>query len=403
MPLKKSASKKAFSENVRTEMHHGHPQDQSLAIAYSVQRKARRKKHAEGGQPEPDPSPSPSKVDIILAPVKKYVKTHTDGGPKEYAEGGSISASNEKRPMPKDRHNDAMDIRENDHMRDNGEDGWTDRPDMKQSQNKPKTQPIKHPRMVPSDAFSARLYDREGNLQESAKPGKYNQQPDHWMDEEEAKKQGSSPDMTPEHSTHRKPYAKGGEVEASDKKHPKNPYEDDHLEHLDPSEDEGEMYADEHDEEDPIGHGPKPDMEEEHSTGKMPYARGGHVSLHDEEEMEHEDSIASAIMAKKAKERGHPAAMSDSDIDEMVMLYDGGMYAEGGEILESEHMEEPNNEDQMSFEALKKENYNSSDLDIDQPMDSNEHSPEHEPMDEHDEGITSEIRRRMKHKQFKQR
>lgn len=40
MPLKKSASKKAFSANVKTEMAHGKPQKQAVAIAYSVQRKA---------------------------------------------------------------------------------------------------------------------------------------------------------------------------------------------------------------------------------------------------------------------------------------------------------------------------------------------------------------------------
>lgn len=40
MPLKKSASKKAFSENVATEMRAGKPQKQALAIAYDVKRKA---------------------------------------------------------------------------------------------------------------------------------------------------------------------------------------------------------------------------------------------------------------------------------------------------------------------------------------------------------------------------
>jgi hypothetical protein len=38
MPLNKSGSKRAFSENVRTEMAAGKPQKQALAIAYSVQR-----------------------------------------------------------------------------------------------------------------------------------------------------------------------------------------------------------------------------------------------------------------------------------------------------------------------------------------------------------------------------
>lgn len=46
MPLKKSASKKALSENIRTEKH-AHPEmpiKQAVAIAYSVKRKAQGKK-----------------------------------------------------------------------------------------------------------------------------------------------------------------------------------------------------------------------------------------------------------------------------------------------------------------------------------------------------------------------
>lgn len=45
MPLNKSKSKKAVSENIRTEMAHGKPQKQAIAIALSIQRgvKARKK------------------------------------------------------------------------------------------------------------------------------------------------------------------------------------------------------------------------------------------------------------------------------------------------------------------------------------------------------------------------
>ena len=43
MPLVKSGSKKAMSENIRREMAAGKPQKQAVAIAYSVKRKAGRK------------------------------------------------------------------------------------------------------------------------------------------------------------------------------------------------------------------------------------------------------------------------------------------------------------------------------------------------------------------------
>lgn len=50
MPLTKSAGKKAFSKNVKAEMDAGKPQKQSVAIAYSVKRKAERKKGASHGK-----------------------------------------------------------------------------------------------------------------------------------------------------------------------------------------------------------------------------------------------------------------------------------------------------------------------------------------------------------------
>jgi hypothetical protein len=44
MPLKKSASEKAFKQNVRTEVKSGKPVNQAVAIAYDVQRRAKKKK-----------------------------------------------------------------------------------------------------------------------------------------------------------------------------------------------------------------------------------------------------------------------------------------------------------------------------------------------------------------------
>jgi len=44
MPLKKGKSKKVISENIRTEMHHGKPQKQAIAIAFSEARRGKKGK-----------------------------------------------------------------------------------------------------------------------------------------------------------------------------------------------------------------------------------------------------------------------------------------------------------------------------------------------------------------------
>lgn len=40
MPLKRGTSRKVMSENIKTEMEHGKPQKQAVAIAYSEARKS---------------------------------------------------------------------------------------------------------------------------------------------------------------------------------------------------------------------------------------------------------------------------------------------------------------------------------------------------------------------------
>jgi len=43
MPLKKSATPKAFSQNVKAEVRAGKPQKQAVAIAYAVKRQAQKR------------------------------------------------------------------------------------------------------------------------------------------------------------------------------------------------------------------------------------------------------------------------------------------------------------------------------------------------------------------------
>lgn len=51
MPLKTSASKEAFKDNIEAEVHAGKPVKQSVAIAYAKKREAqKRKKMWRGGE-----------------------------------------------------------------------------------------------------------------------------------------------------------------------------------------------------------------------------------------------------------------------------------------------------------------------------------------------------------------
>lgn len=136
MPLTKSASKKAFKHNIEVEMKSGKPQDQALAIAYSIKRKNR----------------------------------------KKMAEGGEISAKDEKRPMPENEYDDKHEISLNKSRHSMEGDGWSDKPNA-------------------SDKFEIRQKLTSGDPDESSP---------HTGESEE--------DMLRRHAMERAAYAKGGHV-----------------------------------------------------------------------------------------------------------------------------------------------------------------------------------------------
>ncbi len=84
MPLIKSKSKKAFEENVKTEMHSGKPQGQALAIAYQT-KKASRKGYSQGGEASADSPSMGSVADAIMSRRKM-------------ADGGQVDDDNMETP-----------------------------------------------------------------------------------------------------------------------------------------------------------------------------------------------------------------------------------------------------------------------------------------------------------------
>ena len=533
MPLMKSKSQKAFSHNVKTEMEHGKPQNVALGIAYSVKRKA---KKASGGTVESG-SPDMNMADGGEVDAKRkeretrgthlFPESHITGvhhpkmgrdkttskaaaeaalaqqrrikpGLKGLAEGGAISAHDEARPSTQTEENDRHEI-----ARQHAAKALDPKQDATSPKNRTaargglKTTPIKHPKMVPSNALSTKLYDKEGNLIDTASPESPNRSFPADEHEEGADRHGPSPKKAMAHSTH-KMMAEGGDVDERSETHPmdiehhdeplpgqetdttramkrvrqtvepivekiqkRNPppskpqyakggqvdqYDYDHSDpnamtdsdmHLHPSEDEGTMYADSHDEEGQDRQGPA-ESSTQAKTGRKPthgltmMASGGDVDsamevipdrgfgkiirvgladggelnpahghfspddseMQPEEEAhdEHENSIAAAIMAKKRMASGGTVRSGSPTMD----------YADGGEVdLSRNADEDPNNEDQMSFEALKKENYSESEglRELgDQPHDSNLKSDSEE-MDSHDRyDMVDAIRKKMKSK-----
>jgi hypothetical protein len=106
MPLIHSKKPAAFSKNVSSEMHAGKPQKQALAIAYSVKRKAEKKKHYDDGgeikddsedQIHPDPDKTAAAQDSMRKAFNFASGGHVQGCQcaQCMAEGGQIKGVHE--------------------------------------------------------------------------------------------------------------------------------------------------------------------------------------------------------------------------------------------------------------------------------------------------------------------
>lgn len=354
VPLIQSKSKKALYKNIETEMNAGKPQDQSLAIAYDIKRRnaKKRKKMADGG---------------ILDAIEKW-----------------HNAPDPKKEKPKDQINRDLD-------------------------------PVKAG--IISDVFKGKSkpkYADGGYVNDSAKTehrpmpdetdqdskmvnrNKGNKSPknDSWTSDVTTE-QAQRPSRTPLS----RPKMANGILKVRDR--------DDVLkEEMMMTELAPDDYSKQPDKEyDEVGanrQGP------ESSDLKLKMmADGG--SIEDEADMEDEDSIAAAIMTKRARQN---KLMSDSDEDSEIMMAEGG-YLNGEDSIYSDDSdqaniarnaeEDKNMEDQSSFDAMRKENYSESEglSELDSPMDSNEHDIDLD-SDEHD--MISQIRSKMnRQRQFKVR
>ena len=395
MPLIKSGSKKALKKNIETEME-ANPskgdRKQNLAIAFSVQRKNKRKKMDQGGEVDD----SKKSVGEIINYPGSTPAPKASPSPK-YADGGEVNAKNQKRPMPDDLHDDRAMASRNSGNKPPKNDSWVSNITITQAQ-KPSPTKLSRPPLMGSDAFSVRNSDmryEEEDLMDHDAPSSPADQPRKRMDEEDADGSGHAVrDMDDQHNNGRAPYkmakedqysedeassdmkqkyAKGGPVmEPKDSGIQLRERDDEaHLMSMeDPSEDEGAADAHSRNEMDPDRQGPAiSDNELQHSDGRKAYADGGDVQFkdaeenedsehephshmnqhsaddsedqpHDEEEIEHAASLAAAVMARmKARggEAGNPKLQqSHMEPEELKSVADAirgrKRMAEGGEV-----------------------------------------------------------------------
>lgn len=350
MPLIQGKSKKSISKNIATEMSHGKPPKQSIAIALQTARSVRKKKSRGGeikaaaGRPSADNARDAREMTMMaqggMADISDHKITADSVTPEELdmihrhrmAQGGEIRAAS-SRPVADD-----QDAR--------GEDMLDSHPTMD------------------GDELDARKESMRGNSIDSAKDRR-------------------------EMDMMRRPMARGGEVNVWEENMSRNSIDnaaserDENMLDSKPTRSGPELRAaggrpsadsakTDRDEDMMLQHG-QPDVYSK--EGRINYAKGGYVDA----EMDDEPlSVTRAIMKRKRM-------------------------ADGGEVdLNRNADEDLNEEDQLSFKAGRQQSYSEkAGLDaLDSPLDSNEHGDELSDEDEHAKPMIARLRAKIKAKRM---
>lgn len=117
MPLSSGKSPKSFSKNVKTEMEHGKPQKQAVAIAYAVKRHAQKK--AKGGMIENEKL-HPTYEEDGHEPPQGITCMHCGGEMPDYSDGGEVESESDEHGMDLigDEHQEELTDEENDKQED---------------------------------------------------------------------------------------------------------------------------------------------------------------------------------------------------------------------------------------------------------------------------------------------
>ncbi len=412
-------------------MHAGKPQKQALAIAYSVKRKSGKKKMAEGGSVKDEKRPMPEDThndakDVSDNSARKPVDS-------DWSDASALKQSRSKGGMQPQKHPRMVEGILSTKLRD-------------QEGRLIESMPPDSPKRQPDKSYDEKGPNRQGpdtpdlHMKKMAKGGKV-MKPERYKTDQGTSAQGHAvrrANRSQDFSKHpssshpkieremaredratakmraydrrkesrniaggpsKKPLeglAEGGRINDLLSMHEA---EEDRLEHPEGLESDNDQL--------------RPDEDDYMSDHEQMLAEGGRADGQTDswDDDGHEDSIAAAIMAKR--DRMHDMIDSGAlDEDHAVMAAEGGIlshdsiYSDDSDQVDLSRNadEDANEEDQLSFNALRKENYSESEglRQLSQPGDSNEHGDSREDSSENKHDRVSAIRAKMKaRKQFK--